>query len=116
VITLDQKLEYMHYGQVTFGVDERAEVGMISRNIKLQASADSEKTFSGGHVMAMAGSDNEGLGCRVLLEWASTRTLRGIRSTGIWLAIRRGNTFENSAIHDTFQPLRDGAWHEQYSR
>ena len=23
VITLDQKLEYMHYGQVTFGVDER---------------------------------------------------------------------------------------------
>src|SRR6187431_765839 len=56
VITLDQKLEYMHYGQVTFGVDERAEVGMLSRNIHLQASADSETTFSGGHVMAMAGS------------------------------------------------------------
>src|SRR5688572_6998251 len=27
VITLDQKLQYMHYGQVTFGVDERGEVG-----------------------------------------------------------------------------------------
>src|SRR4029077_4574790 len=25
VITLDQKLDYMHYGQVTYGVDERAE-------------------------------------------------------------------------------------------
>src|SRR5688572_23229211 len=56
VITLDQKLQYMHYGQVTFGVDQRGEVGMISRNIKLQASADSEQSFSGGHVMAMAGS------------------------------------------------------------
>src|SRR5499427_4861651 len=56
VITLDQKLEYMHFGQITFGVDERGEVGMISRNIHLQASADAEKSFSGGHVMAMAGS------------------------------------------------------------
>src|SRR4030095_15349318 len=56
VITLDQKLEYMHYGQVTFGVDERGEVGMISRNIRIQASADAEKSFSGGHVMAMSGS------------------------------------------------------------
>src|SRR5262252_8199238 len=56
VITLDQKLQYMHYGQVTFGVDERGEVGMLSRNIRIQASADAEKSFSGGHVMAMAGS------------------------------------------------------------
>jgi cell migration-inducing and hyaluronan-binding protein len=56
VITLDQKLDYMHYGQVTFGVDERGEVGMLTRNIRIQASDDSEKSFSGGHVMAMAGS------------------------------------------------------------
>ena len=56
VITLDQKLQYMHYGQVTFGVDERGEVGMLTRNISIQASADAEKSFSGGHVMAMAGS------------------------------------------------------------
>src|ERR1700722_5831450 len=37
VIALDQKLEYMHYGQVTFDVDERAEVGMLTRNIRIQA-------------------------------------------------------------------------------
>src|SRR6185295_15126557 len=48
VITLDQKLDYMHFGQVTFGVDERGEVGMLSRNIHIQASADAEKSFSGG--------------------------------------------------------------------
>jgi hypothetical protein len=56
VITLDQKLQYMHYGQVTFAVDERGEVGMLTRNIRIQASADAETLFSGGHVMAMAGS------------------------------------------------------------
>src|SRR5580698_8768364 len=55
-ITLDQKLDYMHYGQVTFGVDERGEVGMLTRNIRIQASADAEQSFSGGHVMAMTGS------------------------------------------------------------
>ncbi len=41
-ITLDQKLQYMHYGQVTFGVDERGEVGMLTRNILIQASPDAE--------------------------------------------------------------------------
>src|SRR6266700_1672310 len=55
-ITLDRKLDYMHYGKITFDVDERGEVGMLSRNIKLQASADAEQSFFGGHVMAMIGS------------------------------------------------------------
>src|SRR5450755_2324519 len=52
-ITLDKKLDYMHFGKITFDVDERGEVGMLSRNIKLQASADAEQSFFGGHVMAM---------------------------------------------------------------
>src|ERR1041385_4517685 len=43
-ITLDKKLDYMHFGKITFDVDERGEVGMISRNIKLQASADAEQS------------------------------------------------------------------------
>ena len=50
VNTLDQKLQYIHYGQVTFGADERGEVGMLSRNIRIQASADAERSFTGGHV------------------------------------------------------------------
>ena len=32
-ITLDKKLDYMHFGKITFDVDERGEVGMLSRNI-----------------------------------------------------------------------------------
>ena len=55
-ITLDKKLDYMHFGKITFGVDERGEVGLLTRNIKLQASADAEQSFFGGHVMAMSGS------------------------------------------------------------
>src|SRR5215467_11964678 len=55
-ITLDRKLDYMHYGKITFDVDERGEVGMLTRNIRIQASADAEQSFFGGHVMAMGAS------------------------------------------------------------
>ena len=55
-ITLDRKLEYMHFGKITHDVDERGEVGLLTRNIKIQASADAEQSFQGGHVMAMGAS------------------------------------------------------------
>src|SRR5204862_7470337 len=55
-ITLDKKLDYMHFGKITFDVDERGEVAMLTRNIKLQASSDAAESFYGGHVMAMVGS------------------------------------------------------------
>src|SRR5438093_6563326 len=56
-ITLDKKLDYMHFGKITFDVDERGEVGLLTRNIRLQASADAaEAPFYGGHVMAMGAS------------------------------------------------------------
>src|SRR5687767_491688 len=55
-ITLDRKLDYMHFGKITFDVDQRGEVGLLTRNIKLQASADAEQSFYGGHVMAMPSS------------------------------------------------------------
>src|SRR5262249_30684434 len=51
-ITLDRKLDYMHFGKITFDVDERGEVGLLTRNVRLQASADAaEAPFFGGHVM-----------------------------------------------------------------
>src|SRR6201985_813571 len=55
-ITLDKKLDSMHFGKITFDVDERGEVGMLSRNIVIQASADADKDLFGGHIMAMSGS------------------------------------------------------------
>src|SRR4051812_12284377 len=55
-ITVDKKLDFMHFGKITFDVDERGEVAMLTRNIRLQASDDAEQSFFGGHVMAMNGS------------------------------------------------------------
>src|SRR5690606_32232397 len=55
-ITLDRPLEYMHFGKITFGVDERGEVGLLTRNIRIEASADAEQSFFGGHIMAMVTS------------------------------------------------------------
>src|SRR5690606_19940182 len=55
-IEIDSPLAHMHFGKVTFDVDERGEVGLLTRNIKIQASADAEQSFFGGHIMAMPSS------------------------------------------------------------
>jgi cell migration-inducing and hyaluronan-binding protein len=100
-LTLDQPLEYMHFGKVTFDVDERGEVGLLTRNIKVQASADAEQSYFGGHIMAMDGS---------------TMTVSGIELNrmGQHLTLARypihwhvngdvnGQYIKNSAIHDTY--------------
>ena len=101
VITLDQKLEYMHYGQVTFGVDERAEVGMLSRNIHLQASADAETSFSGGHVMAMAGSKMQVSGVE-FFRMGQHENLARYPIHWHLVGDTQGQYIENSAIHDTY--------------
>jgi len=100
-ITLDAPLQYMHFGAITYGVDQRGEVGLLNRNIKVQASADAEETYFGGHIMAMAGS---------------RMTVSGIELTrmGQHLTLARypihwhingdvtGQYIRNSAIHDTY--------------
>src|SRR5690606_23543239 len=55
-ITLDAPLQYMHFGKVTHGVDQRGEVGLLTRNIRIQASEDAEQSYFGGHIMAMPSS------------------------------------------------------------
>ncbi len=54
-ITLDKPLKFMHWGQITEGVDERAEVGLLSRNIVVQGDAPSETNGIGGQIMIMRG-------------------------------------------------------------
>ncbi len=56
-VTIDAPLEYMHFGEITFGVDERGEVANLTRNIRIQASEDAAESYVGGHIMAMAGSE-----------------------------------------------------------
>ncbi|HUA21713.1 MAG TPA: G8 domain-containing protein [Bryobacteraceae bacterium] len=101
VIRLNQKLQYMHYGQVTYGVDERGEVGMLTRNILIQASPDAEKSFSGGHVMAMVGSTMKVSGVE-FFRMGQHENLARYPIHWHLVGDAPGQYIENSAIHDTY--------------
>src|SRR5688572_2599956 len=100
-ITLDKSLAYMHFGKITFGVDERGEVGLLTRNIKLQASADAEQSFYGGHVMAMGAS-------RMFVEGVEFnrmgQNLTLARYPIHWHLIgdAKGQYIKNASLHDTY--------------
>jgi cell migration-inducing and hyaluronan-binding protein len=59
-VTLTEPLDYMHWGTVqTYGghpVDERAEVGLLTRNILIQGDAVSEQAGFGGNLMVHEGA------------------------------------------------------------
>ena len=100
-LTLDRKLDYMHFGKITFDVDQRGEVGLLTRNIKIQASADSEQSYFGGHIMAMPSSrctspavELNRMGQHMVLA----------RYPIHWHLVgdAKGQYIKNAAIHDTF--------------
>jgi hypothetical protein len=100
-ITLDQPLEYMHFGEITYDVDERGEVGMLTRNIKIQASADAEDSYFGGHIMAPAGSQMHVEGVELT---RMGQHLHLARYPIHWHinGDAQGQYIKNSAIHDTY--------------
>ncbi len=100
-LTLDRPLEYMHFGQVTYGVDERGEVGLLTRNVKVQASDDAAKSYFGGHIMAMAGATMHVSGVELN---RMGQHLHLARYPIHWHIIGEGagQYIRNSAIHDTY--------------
>src|SRR4029450_10609286 len=100
-ITLDRKLEYMHFGKITFDVDERGEVAMLTRNIRLQASADAEQSFFGGHVMAMGASKMfvEGVEFQ---RMGQNLTLARYPIHWHLIGDAKGQYIRKAAIHDTY--------------
>jgi cell migration-inducing and hyaluronan-binding protein len=101
-ITLDKKLDYMHFGKITFDVDERGEVGLLTRNIRLQASADAaEPPFYGGHVMAMGASKMfvEGVEFQ---RMGQNLTLARYPIHWHLIGDAKGQYIRNAAIHDTY--------------
>src|SRR5690606_33041370 len=98
-LTLDRPLEYMHFGKVTFDVDERGEVGLLTRNIKLQASADAEQSFFGGHVMAMPSSKMYVEGVE-LYRMGQHLTLARYPIHWHLVGDAKGQYIKNAAIHD----------------
>ncbi len=101
-ITLDKKLDYMHFGKITFDVDERGEVGMLSRNIVVQASPDADQTLFGGHIMAMIGSKMYVDGVELN---RMGQNMHLARYPIHWHLIGdggQGQYIKNSAIHNTY--------------
>src|SRR6056300_722805 len=101
-ITLDAPLEYMHFGKITFDVDERGEVGLLTRNIKVQASSDAAETYFGGHIMAMVTS-------KMYVEGVELNRMEQhlelARYPIHWHLVGdggKGQYVRNAAIHDTF--------------
>ncbi|OYW45812.1 MAG: hypothetical protein B7Z33_08350 [Sphingomonadales bacterium 12-68-11] len=100
-LTLDKPLEYMHFGAVTFGVDQRGEVGLLTRNIRVQASEDAEQTYRGGHIMAMAGSKVQVSGVE-LTRMGQHLTLARYPMHWHLIGEGQGQYIKNAAIHDTY--------------
>jgi hypothetical protein len=101
-ITLDKPLAWMHFGKVTFGVDERGEVANLTRNIKVQASPDAEQTFFGGHIMAMVTS-------RMFVDGVELhrmgQNMQLARYPIHWHLVGdggKGQYIRNASIHDTY--------------
>jgi cell migration-inducing and hyaluronan-binding protein len=100
-LTLDKPLDYMHFGKITFDVDERGEVGLLTRNIKIQASADAEESFFGGHIMAMPSSKMYVEGVE-LHRMGQNLTLARYPIHWHLVGDAQGQYIRNAAIHDTF--------------
>jgi cell migration-inducing and hyaluronan-binding protein len=101
-LTLDQPLEYMHFGKITFDVDQRGEVGLLSRNIKVQASEDAAETFFGGHIMAMVTSKMFINGVELNRMGQNLELARYPIHWHLVGEAGKGQYIKNAAIHDTY--------------
>ncbi len=108
-LVLDQGLFNTHFGEVqTFdnGVrkwtaDTRAEVALLSRNIRIQGDTQSEKSRFGAHIMIMQGS--EGLFSGVEMHRMGQEGILGRYPFHWHLAGDvRGQYIKNSSIHRSF--------------
>src|SRR5688500_17066005 len=100
-ITLDKKLDYMHFGKITFDVDERGEVGLLTRNIKIQASEDAAQSYFGGHIMAMPSSKMFVSGV-ALNRMGQHMTLARYPIHWHLVGDAKGQYIKNASIHDTY--------------
>ena len=105
----------MHFGKITFDVDERGEVGLLTRNIKIQASADAEQSFFGGHIMAMPSSKMYVEGVE-LNRMGQNLTLARYPIHWHLVGDAQGPVHQERRDPRHLQPLRDRARHELPAR
>src|SRR4029450_7049937 len=106
MVTLAQPLAYPHYGELQTiagrSVDERAEVGLLTRNIVVQGDSASSAAGFGGHIMGMGGPlrgggvelhfmGQKGLMARYPMHWHLMGPVDGQYFTGssVWKSFNR---------------------------
>ncbi|MDZ4863397.1 MAG: G8 domain-containing protein [Gemmatimonadota bacterium] len=112
-LTLAAPLRYSHYGQVLTingtALDERAEVGLLSRNITIQGDTGTTPGY-GGHIMVMAGATahiegvelfqmgQRGLLARYPMHWHVAGDVTGqyFRNNSVWRTFNRCVTIHGS--------------------
>jgi G8 domain len=101
-ITLNKPVEYMHFGKITFDVDERGEVALLTRNIKIQASEDAATSYFGGHIMAMITSKMYVEGVELNRMGQHLKLARYPIHWHLVGDAGRGQYIKNASIHDTY--------------
>ena len=112
-VSFTEPLEYMHYGQLqNFGgktLDERAEVGLLSRNITIQGDDSSSQDGFGGHLIIRDGSTTHLSNIELRTMGQARNDARGFDGQGRYpihwhLAgdSARGSYLKDSSIHNSF--------------
>ena len=119
-VTLETPLSHAHYGELQsfdagkVSLDERAEVGLLSRNVVIQGDASSTSSQFGGHVMVMGASSTV---VETNPAHRSSARVSGVefRRMGQFNRLGRypfhwhlngpssGDFIQNSAVHDSVQ-------------
>ena len=112
IVDLEGILKFNHFGElqnythglnsnIKWTLDERAEVGLLSKSIKIQGDASSAKTGFGGHIMVMVGSNAKVE--NVELARMGQKQKLG-RYPFHWHALgdANGQYFNNNSVHHTY--------------
>lgn len=111
-ISFSEDLNYPHFSAIktytrttdnkTWTADLRAEVGLLSHNIKIQGDANSEVTGFGGHMMAMM---NSTLNASSIELYRMGQKAKLGRYPWHWHLLHNfgsGQYFKNSSVHKSF--------------
>lgn len=110
-VRLNQPLTHLHFGLVStytkplphsvWGLDERAEVGLLNRNIRIEGDGSSTTSGIGGHIMSMAGTQVHISG--VELFRMGQKNIRG-RYPFHWHLVGNapGQYIRNSSVHASY--------------
>jgi hypothetical protein len=112
IITLNSSLNYPHVGSVetytrntdnkTWIADLRAEVGLLTHNVKIQGDAGSESGGYGGHIMAMNNSTINGSNIELYRMGQKAILARYPWHWHLLHEFGAGQYLKNSSVHRSF--------------